>query len=180
MTQKNLTPQPGHQYEVAGACHNDPPGRTPVPDGAMSRRLLIGCGNTLRSDEGAGVRAAEELFRALPEADLVLRHELQLELAEKIAQYDDVFFIDASGTGEPEVRASAVVAEQRVLNTGSHTCSPGALLALCRSLYGRAPARTTLISVPAETFEFGEELSAFSRQKVAEAVALVLGMVHRH
>jgi len=146
----------------------------------MSRRLLIGCGNTLRSDDGAGVRAAEELSRALPEADLVLRHGLQLELAGTIAQYDDVFFIDASGTGEREVQASAVVPEKNVLNTGAHTCSPGALLALCRSLYGRAPTHTTLVTVPGTTFEFGEELSAFSRQKVAECVALVLGIVHRH
>jgi hydrogenase maturation protease len=146
----------------------------------MRPTLLLGYGNTLRSDDGAGVRAAEELSRALPGARLVVRHELQLELAETIAQFDDVFFLDASGTGEHEVRALPVVPEESVPNTGSHTCSPGALLGLCRSLYGRMPARTTLVTIPAESFDFGEELSAFTRAKLAECVTLVLGMVGTH
>jgi hydrogenase maturation protease len=146
----------------------------------MNRTLLVGCGNTLRSDGGAGVRAAEELSRKIPEADLLLRQELQMELAETIAQYDDVFFLDASGTGEREVRAARVVPDRSVLNTGSHSCSPGALLALCRTLYRSMPARTTLVTIPAESFAVGEELTAFSRRKVTEGVRLVLGMVGKH
>ena len=146
---------------------------------ATSRTLLVGYRNTLRSDDGAGVRAAEELARALPDATLVLRHELQLELAATIADYDDVFFLDASGTGHQEVEATPVIPERSVPNTGSHTCSPGSLLALCHSLYGRRPSRATLVTIPAATFDFGEELSAFSRGKVAECVALVLGMLEK-
>lgn len=142
----------------------------------MTRRLLVGYGNTLRSDDGAGVRAAEELHRRLPGSDLLLRQELQLELAETMAAYDDVFFLDASGTGSREVELSPVTPEETVLNTGSHTCTPGALLALCRSLYGRQPARATLVTIPAETFAFGETLSPLSRRMVAACVERVLEM----
>ena len=142
----------------------------------MKRTLLIGYGNTLRSDDGVGVRAAEALARSLPDAHLELRHELQLELAATIAQFDDVFFLDASGTGEREVRATPLVPEQHAWNTGSHTCSPGTLLALCASLYGRVPGRATLVTIPAENFAFGEELSMLSREKLTECIELVQAM----
>jgi hydrogenase maturation protease len=145
----------------------------------MRRILLIGYGNTLRSEDGAGVRAAKELSLALPEASLVLRHELQLELAETIARHDDVFFIDAARTERRGLQARPVVPDTQVRNTGAHTCSPGALLALCSSLYGRVPARTTRVTIPAATVDVGEQLSAMGRQRVAECVALVLGMVGR-
>lgn len=140
-------------------------------------RLLLGYGNTLRRDDGAGVRAAEELSRLVPGADLVLRQELQLDLAVTIAQYEEVFFLKAAATGDREVRAVPVTPDPSILNTGSHTCSPGALVALCRSLYGRSPSRATLVTIPGETFDFGETLSAFTREKVAGAVALVRSMI---
>lgn len=143
----------------------------------MKRTLILGYGNTLRSDDGAGVRAAEELGRLLPAAHTLVRQELQLELAATIAEFDDVFFIDASGTPEREVRATPLVPEQHAWNTGSHTCSPGTLLALCAELYGRVPGRATLVTIPAENFSFGEELSPLSRAKLTECVALVRTMV---
>jgi hydrogenase maturation protease len=143
----------------------------------MNRTLFVGYGNTLRSDDGAGVRAAKELARLVPGADLLVRQELQLELAERIAQYEEVFFLDAAATPDREVRALPVVPDPSVLNTGSHTCGPGALLALCHVLYGRSPERATLVTIPGETFDFGETLSAFTLEQVAGAVALVRRMI---
>ncbi len=65
----------------------------------MNRTLVIGYGNTLRGDDGAGICAAERAARRFPGVDILTVHELQPELAETMCRYHDVIFLDAAMEG---------------------------------------------------------------------------------
>ena len=124
----------------------------------MNRTLIIGYGNTLRGDDGAGVRAAELAADRIPGVDCVCLHELQPELAEQISRYDEVFFLDAT-IGSTCLRHSTLKPDSSTLN-GMHALSPATLLSLSKALYRRIPVTATLIEIPAWQCDFGETLSA--------------------
>jgi len=62
----------------------------------MTKTIIIGFGNTLRGDDGAGVAAAEMLAGDFPGANVVAVQELHPELAEQLASCDLAVFLDAS------------------------------------------------------------------------------------
>jgi hydrogenase maturation protease len=138
----------------------------------VKQTLVIGYGNTLRGDDGAGVCAAERLAERFPDLDVLTVHELQPELAETISTYREVFFLDA-GMDVPEVRAEVVTPAADSRPDGSHSHSPGTLLSLCSALYGRAPERSLLVAIPGQSFDFSEQLSPFTEAMVERAVEQV-------
>lgn len=123
----------------------------------MTRTLVIGYGNTLRGDDGAGIRAAERVATRLPGVDCLCVHELQPELAETISLYDTVIFLDA--TIRSECLQQSTLEPGSAAPDGSHTLSPATLLSLSQTLYRRLPQSATLIEIPAVRCNFGESLS---------------------
>ncbi len=138
----------------------------------MKRVLVIGYGNTLRGDDGAGVRAAEHLAAAFPGMECVCSTELQLEMSETISRHDDVFFLDASTTAAG-LTCRPLEPSPAMPPVASHALSPELLLSFCRQLYHRLPLRSTLIEIPAFEFDFSETFSALTARMVDECVALV-------
>lgn len=123
--------------------------------------LVIGWGNPLRGDDGAGWRAAEMVGGALEGHDVTVRvgHQLMPELAEDIAGAGFVVFIDAAcDNGPGEVRVERVEPDRAPSAAFSHQLSPPALLGMAERLYGRRP-EARLFTVGARSFEFGERLS---------------------
>lgn len=135
----------------------------------MKRTLLIGYGNTLRGDDGAGIYAAERAAQRFPGLDLLTVHELHPDLAETMSRYREVIFLDAGVEGS-RLRADAVEPAADPLPGGSHSHSPATLLSLCGYLYGRTPERSLLIAIPGQTFDFGEQLSPFTEKMVEQAI----------
>lgn len=133
----------------------------------MAGVLIVGYGNRLRSDDGLGVRAAEELSRTNPIAgtEILVRHQLTPELAETISHVEKVFFIDASRQGLPgEIRCTPVSPHHPDV-LFAHQLTPEILLSLCFELYGARP-QAFEISLCGECFELGDQLSP----KVAAAL----------
>ncbi len=135
----------------------------------MKRTLVIGYGNTLRGDDGAGIRAAERVATRFPDAEVLLVHELQPEIAETISHYASVIFLDAAAEGVT-VNATVMQPSADSRPDGSHGQSPATLLALCRNLYGRAPGRSLLVGIPGRNFGFCEHLSPFAESMVDQAI----------
>lgn len=95
----------------------------------MARVLIVGYGNPLRSDDGLGWRAAEELSRclSLPEVEVLMRQQLTPELADNLTRADVVFFIDAARGGQPgELRCDPVTPQPGTTDT--HHSSPAGIL----------------------------------------------------
>jgi len=145
----------------------------------MSKVLVIGYGNTLRGDDAAGVKAAELIAQRHPEFEYIYLHQLVPELAEKIGDFDIVFFIDAQkDITQPSVRliAPSIEADQ----PRTHFISPESLLALSQQLYQRMPSNAYVIGIPASEFKFSEELSAQTTQGVTDCPAMVEQIILNH
>jgi hydrogenase maturation protease len=139
------------------------------------RVLVVGYGNSLRRDDGAGWFAAERLDDLLP-ADSVrvlVRNQLTPELAETVSQVELVVLIDASCTDPPGHIAQREVqpAADTTLSL-LHEVNPSQLLGTAVQLYGRC-ARALLFSIGGRDFEMGEGLSP----EVAAAVDEVVNRV---
>lgn len=140
--------------------------------------LLLACGNSLRQDDGVGLRIAEAAGKAVPASALrvVAAQQLTPEMAADLADSDLAIFVDASIADEPgAIRVAPVAACTETPET--HRLDPPALLALAESLCGHAPARAFALTVGAGSFGYGEELSGNLRQAVPRAVRLVSSIV---
>jgi hydrogenase maturation protease len=136
-------------------------------------KLVIGYGNDLRGDDGAGRRAADLVDTwALPGVDVRALHQLTPELAEPLAVADRAIFLDArlasSGTG---IRVHRLHPANRATHL-AHTCDPPGLLALAQTAFGRAP-EAWWITIPAADFSFGAPFSPLTERGIADALATV-------
>ncbi|OLP17849.1 hypothetical protein BST81_12350 [Leptolyngbya sp. 'hensonii'] len=119
--------------------------------------LVIGYGNTLRSDDGAGYWVAETISQwdwAPLRSQAV--HQLTPDLALAIAQTETVIFIDAT-TISSEVIFQPLEVDLTVTFT-THFAHPRSLLALASTLYQANPVAYHLL-IPASNFELGEIFS---------------------
>ena len=103
------------------------------------KTLVIGYGNPLRSDDGAGITAAQEIERFhLPDVEVWTLQQLHVDLAEDLAGFDRIIFVDAAepdaGTGLSKLEPS----ETGALSS-SHFLGPEILGSLTKKIYGRCP-----------------------------------------
>ena len=144
----------------------------------MARILIVGYGNPLRSDDGLGWRAAEELSQrlSLTEVEVIVRHQLTPELADNLKSADAVFFIDAAHAGPPGELTCEPVTSQPLTSQPqtihSHQCSPAGVLALAQQLYGASP-RAFAVTLCGECFDHGAAFSAAVEAGFPKLTALV-------
>ena len=149
--------------------------RKGCPNSAMNKVLIIGFGNPLRSDDGFGWHAGRLAARQLDGqgAEVITCHQLTPELAERLSQCDRAVFMDADMEGEPgDVHYCDLQPHSPATSAFTHSCSPAGLLATAAVLYGHCP-QAVMITVSAQSFDFGESLSP----AVAAALPKVLRRV---
>ena len=131
--------------------------------------LVIGYGNTLRSDDGAGPFVAEAVEAlGLPGVRTIISQQLSPEHAEPISRADAVVFVDAAvdGTRDVQLRPLEPGESSQLM---AHAADPRTMLALSRDVFGHSP-RAWWLAIPATKLEFGETLSAEARRGCEEAV----------
>jgi hydrogenase maturation protease len=140
----------------------------------MARILIVGYGNPLRSDDGIGWRAAEELARCVSAADveILVRFQLTPEIADDLRRSQTVIFVDATHDGEPGELTFQKITAKSQAGGFSHDLSPAALLQLCGQIYGTHPA-AFLVSLCGECFDHGEKLSSRVAASFPHLTALV-------
>jgi hydrogenase maturation protease len=152
----------------------------------LNRTLLLGYGNPDREDDGVawhilrafvikmGLPAPdsyEDEFPQDPRVDFAFYLQLTPEMAEEIAAYDYVCFLDAhTGSIPEEVRLIGVESDfQR--SPFTHHLTPQSLISISETLYGKRPD-ASLLSVRGYKFLFSRELSAETLELVPQAVEL--------
>jgi hydrogenase maturation protease len=130
--------------------------------------LLIGYGNELRGDDGAGLRLAERMAERWQAAGTPLRHvavqQLTPELALEIAapEVAAVVFVDtraAARLGEA-VEITPLTPPEAATPSLGHHFQPDVLLAYAALLLeGRPAPPAWLVTVPGVAFGLGEGLS---------------------
>jgi hydrogenase maturation protease len=141
--------------------------------------FVIGYGNTLRADDGAGPRVAARVSAwGWPGLTAIAVHLLAPELAEPLAAAELAIFVDArladAGSGVE------IVALEPSGSGGmpGHTSDPRSLLALAQALYGRHP-RAWLVTLPAADLAMGERLSPGAERGVEAALAGIAALIER-
>lgn len=140
----------------------------------MTGVLIIGYGNTLRGDDGAGYRVAEILAaRDLPGVRSLPVHQLTPELAEPLATVQLALFIDAyAATPDQGLQLQTLVdagpraAPRPILG---HAADPRSLLALTQQLYGVLLVSYWIL-IPGIQFTLGEQFSSTTEQGIQEAL----------
>ncbi len=125
------------------------------------KTLLIAIGNTLRRDDGVAHRALDLLGKLSPDITPRKTHQLTPELADDMAPFDRVVFVDAvEGTrrGEPSLQLVLEEEPDALSSPLTHSTTPAAVLALSRRLYG-FDGVAWLIAIPTFDLGIGEGLS---------------------
>jgi hydrogenase maturation protease len=128
------------------------------------RTLLIACGNPLRGDDGA----ASEVLRLLastPDREMLAVQQLTPELAEEIARYDRVVFLDAAVDANLTIGPLSAPVPWLPL---THVSNPMEIVALSRTLFGFT-GEALLCRIPARDFLPGGNLSPYTLQFAQQA-----------
>ncbi len=156
----------------------------------MVRTLIVGYGNFDRQDDGvawhvlAGV--AQRLGRAVPDSpdeeftldddgalDFVFELQLTPELAETLAQYEQVCFVDAhTGAVANDVNVVKIAAEFQA-SPLTHHLTPQSLLSFAQTVY-QARLEAILVSVRGYQFGFERALSPLTAQLAQQAVDVIV------
>jgi hydrogenase maturation protease len=108
------------------------------------------------------------------DAEVLTCHQLTPELAERLSRCRFAVFIDAEAGGDPGTINRRTVHPEAAASPSSHGCTASRLLADAEELYGRCP-QAVIITVSAQSFEYGETLSP----AVAAALPKVIELVSR-
>ncbi len=157
-----------------------------------SRTLVAGFGNQFRRDDGLGPAVVNALrarlgrppldplddgFDDLGHAvDTIVLHQLVPELAETVADYDLLIFVDAHVGNLPEDLRVEHLNEGYQIPFVSHQFHPSTVLALARQMHGHAPVGV-LLSLRGSDFDFGEGLSEQAAALVPQAVVRIEALI---
>ena len=123
--------------------------------------VVIGCGNPLRGDDGAGWHAVDELEKNsdMDKIRFLKCRELGPELSESLSRSRHALFIDVSAKEEGGVvREELLLPSDPVTGLDAHGLEPESLLSLSEALYGHVPG-SILLSVGGKSFGYEERLS---------------------
>jgi hydrogenase maturation protease len=142
--------------------------------------VVIGVGNELRGDDGAGIEVARRVRELVdPRHVAVLeQHGEALGLIEQWDGYSAALIVDAIGAGAPAGSLRRVDASREPLpadlrsSTSTHAVGVGETIELARAI-GRLPQTLVLHGVQGEIFDTGSELSRAVRAAIGPLTEIV-------
>lgn len=121
--------------------------------------LIYGYGNIGRQDDGLGVILAQQIeAMQIPNIDIDMNYQLNVEDALKISEYKRVIFIDASMQTEGAYILERITAKPAI-EFSTHAMSPFAILAFAEQIYDQRPD-AYMLHIKATEWEFGLPLSS--------------------
>lgn len=134
----------------------------------MAQTLMIGYGNPLRSDDGAGQKVVEAFFDQ-EHIRAIATHQLTPELVEDLIQVERVYFVDAAPINT--VTIQGIQLRDNEHNFG-HFIDPQSLLNLAKKIYHYAPD-AYLVLIPAQDFKLGKNYSEITKNAIQKAIQLL-------
>jgi hydrogenase maturation protease len=172
----------GAGVSAAGPATSAGAGATSAAGAVAGCAIVIGYGNSLRSDDGIGWHAAARLAgdARLGGAVVLQRHQLTPELALDVSGASLVVFVDAvDGDEAGSITVRRLDPPAAAGSAWSHHLEPTSLLALARDLYGTSPP-AFVVSVGTATLDVGDRLSPPVERALAGVVDAVVGIVAGH
>jgi hydrogenase maturation protease len=154
----------------------------------MQKILIIGYGNPDREDDGVAwhilqllavhynIKVPDNYLEGFyPEEksiDLYSTLQLTPEMADTIANYDAVCFVDAHTGAVPEEINIKQLEPGFQQNPFTHHMTPETCLSITQTLYKKTPV-ALLVSVRGYSFQFSHDLSPVTRQLSEKAAAKI-------
>ncbi|HEX5695824.1 MAG TPA: hydrogenase maturation protease [Acidimicrobiia bacterium] len=137
------------------------------------RRIVIGVGNPVRGDDGAGLEVAGRLRRV----ETYQRSTGSYDLIDLWDGADEVIVVDAARSGAPAGTIHRFDAHDQplpegVLATSTHSVGVMETIEMARSL-GRLPKRVVVYGIEVSTLAPGSGLSEVVEQAVNELVTVI-------
>ncbi len=137
----------------------------------IDKILLIGIGNSGRSDDGMGWRFVEMISgNGYDFIDYEFRYQLQIEDAALISKYDTVIFVDSSYDkfrNGFELKSCIPASHSFYF---SHAQAPGAILCLANRLYDKYP-KAFVLGISGRDWELGTRLSGEAEKNLQAALS---------
>ncbi len=141
--------------------------------------LVIGYGNPLRQDDGAGWAVVDALEQYCPNLRVksLKAHQLTPELIIEFQGMSLVVFVDACVSIMSGMVVTWELTPIAVADRGfTHHCKPEHMLHQARELYGARP-RGVMVTIGAERLEFGDDLSPTVQQAVSRAARSIKSLI---
>ncbi|MBI4971456.1 MAG: hydrogenase maturation protease [Candidatus Omnitrophica bacterium] len=138
--------------------------------------LVVGYGNSVRSDDGIGLYIAERLGALrLSAVDVIVTQQLVTELVESFGLYSKIIFVDARQDG-PEIHLRKLDVSKSFEMPVSHHLGPEVLVLLAAQIYHSHP-QIYICTVRGENFDYGTEISESVRQRAEEAIRRIYSLI---
>lgn len=138
--------------------------------------LLIGIGNSGRSDDGIGWAALDRIREQGFTGTCAYRYQLNIEDAELVSHYQKVLLIDACQHDLPAGFSIEQVLPDASFSYSTHQISPAAVAYLCSTLFDARPD-IFLLQIPGYRWEIGEGLSGKAQENISRALMALGGQV---
>lgn len=136
-----------------------------------SGTLMIGIGNSGRSDDGLGWSFVEEVEKkGVFKGPSILRYQLQVEDADLIKDYSTIIFVDSSEEILEEGFGWSEVFPANDFSFTTHQISPQVVLHLCEFIYKRRP-KAFLMAIGGKTWELDQGLSQVAEGNLISALS---------
>jgi hydrogenase maturation protease len=156
------------------------------------KTLVVGLGNPILGDDGAGWKVAEEVEHRLPKSAQTSEVAVEcvslggLSLMERLIGYRHAIVIDAIGTGHRPIgtayhfRLDELYDPTAGHTTATHDVSLMTAIQLGRSLGANLPDRIDVVAIESPyVYDFSEELTPPVAAAVPQAVELVMELLTR-
>jgi len=148
--------------------------------------LILGIGNSLLQDEGAGIHVLEALRQQYPEPEGVSYIDggtLSFTLAGMVEESDSLIVIDAAQLKSAPGTVTCHIGEKmdRFLGQGKRSVHEVGLLDLLdmARLAGRLPPKRALVAIQPETIDWGEQPTAAVRNAIPDALKQITTLMQQ-
>ncbi len=136
----------------------------------LKKTVIIGVGNTLRSDDGVGIFICAEFEKInLPNLTVLTSHQLHIELVEELKEFDIIIVVDAGINPNCEVSFYPITEQNSNSIHSSHNIDATLLFTLLQNLYP-SDRRFFVCEIQVQNFELGENLSSIALINAGKAV----------
>lgn len=144
--------------------------------------LIIGIGNSGRSDDGLGWNLLGYIEKSFPEIDCLYRYQLQIEDASIISSYESVIFIDATQEATDKGYYFKPCEPNEGFGLTSHALDPSTVLWLENNLFKRNP-NSYILGIQGYKWDLSQSLSEnglINLNRAKEFIKMQLSMIQNN
>ena len=145
----------------------------------FKKTIVVGVGNTLRSDDGVGIFICSELEKKnLLGLSVLTTHQLHIELVEELKDFETIVIIDAGANPKSEVSFYPITEHKSKGIHSSHNIDATLLYSLLQKLYP-SDRSFYVCEIQVQSFDLGDSLTTLAISNAEKAINLLTEFIER-